>query len=196
MSRVGFCSMLLTLTLLGAPASASSPASGSSPAAATGVTVREEGGVYHVAAMFSTPQPMTVAHAVLTDYEQIPRFMPDVRASRIIERGDGRLVVEQEAVARILFFSKRVRLLLDVESAPATIRFRDRSGESFRRYEGVWTLTERDGHATVSYALTAQPAFDVPEFILTRLLSRDASRMIERLRAEMAARGSVEYRVP
>lgn len=161
------------------------------PAASTQpvpVTVRGERGVYRVAASFATPQPMTIAHAVLTDYEQIPRFMPDVRTSRVVERGTDRAVVEQEAVARVLFFSKQVRLVLEVQEAPASIRFRDRSGQSFVRYEGQWTLGEQDGHAVIGYELLAEPGFDVPEFILTRLLKRDAGRMIDALRTEIAAR--------
>jgi hypothetical protein len=161
------------------------------PAASTQpvpVSVRGDRGVYRVAATFGTPQPMTIAHAVLTDYEQIPRFMPDVRSSRVVERGTGSAVVEQEAVARVLFFSKQVRLVLEVQEAPASIRFRDRSGQSFIRYEGQWTLGEKDGHALIGYELLAEPGFDVPEFILTRLLKRDAGRMIEALRTEIAAR--------
>jgi ribosome-associated toxin RatA of RatAB toxin-antitoxin module len=154
------------------------------------VSVRQQDGVYRVSASFATTQPVGIARAVLTDYEQIPRFMPDVRSSRILERHDDRTVVEQEAVARVLFFSKRVRLVLEVTEAPASIRFRDRSGESFARYEGVWTLSEENGHALVAYELVAQPAFEVPDFILSRLLKRDADRMLDRLRAEIAARGA------
>jgi ribosome-associated toxin RatA of RatAB toxin-antitoxin module len=154
------------------------------------VAVRENGGVYQVSAAFSTSQPAAIARAVLTDYEQIPRYMPDVRTSRILERTDDRVVVEQEAVARMLVFSKRVHLVLEVEEGPAAIRFRDRSGRSFTRYEGTWTLREQDGRAIVTYELTAKPAFDVPEFLLLRLLKRDADRMIERLQAEIPARAS------
>ena len=146
--------------------------------------------MYSVAARFDVPQAAGVALAVLSDYEQIPRFMPDVRSSRVLERGTGRAVVEQEAVARVLFFSKQVRLVLDVQETPATIHFRDRSGASFVRYEGLWTLREQDGHAVVGYELLAEPGFDVPEFILTRLLKRDAGRMIERLQAEITARAA------
>jgi len=40
----------------------------------------------------------------------------------------------------------------------------------------------------VTYELSAKPSFDVPEFLLKRLLKRDASQMIERLKAEVAAR--------
>jgi hypothetical protein len=154
------------------------------------VSVHVERGVYHVAATFTTRQPIAIARAVLTDYERIPRFMPDVRSSRVLERSGDRAVVEQEAVARVLFFSRQVRLVLEVQEAPASIRFRDRSGTSFVRYEGTWTLRDEDGHAVIGYELLAEPGFAVPEFMLTRLLKRDAGRMIERLQAEIAARAA------
>jgi hypothetical protein len=176
--------------LLSAAAS-SVPAASTQPAP---VSVRGDRGIYRVAATFATPQPMAVAHAVLTDYERIPRFMPDVRSSRVLERGADRVVVEQEAVARVLFFSRQVRLVLEVQEGPANIRFRDRSGQSFIRYEGQWTLREQDGHALIGYELLAEPDFDVPEFILTRLLKRDAGRMIERLQAEIADRALADRR--
>jgi hypothetical protein len=173
--------VLLAMSMVCVPAASTQPAP---------VDVRAERGVYHVAATFTTVQPMAVAHTVLTDYERIPRFMPDVRISRILERGIDRAVVEQQAVARVLFFSKQIRLVLDVREAPASICFRDRSGTSFVRYEGKWTLREQDGRAVIAYELLAEPGFEVPEFILTRLLKRDAGRMIERLQAEIAARAA------
>jgi hypothetical protein len=158
------------------------------------VTVREAGGVYTVTAAFATEQPAAVAHGVLTDYEAIPRFMPDVRSSRVLERGDARAVVEQEAVAKVLFFSKTVHLVLDVRETPTTIAFRDRCRSSFIRYEGRWTLRDQGGRTQVTYELTAQPGFDVPGFLLSRLLKRDAGRMIARLRQEIAARGTLAAR--
>jgi hypothetical protein len=172
---------------LAALAAAAAGAAESQPAS---VTVRQEHGVYRVAAAFVTPQPSGVAHDVLTDYEAIPRFMPDVQSSRIIERRAASIVVEQDAIARVLFFSKRIHLVLEVEAGPGLIRFRDRCGRSFTSYEGAWTLSDRDGHAVVTYELLARPAFDVPEFLLTRLLKRDADRMIGQLQAEIAARAA------
>jgi hypothetical protein len=177
--------------LLAALAVAAAGAAESQPAS---VTVRQEGGIYRVAASFVTPQSSAAAHDVLTDYEAIPRFMPDVRSSRIVERRAASIVVEQEAVARVLFFSKRIHLVLEVHAEPGLIRFRDRCGQSFTSYEGVWTLSDRDGHALVTYELQARPAFDVPEFLLTRLLERDADRMIRRLQAEIAARAAAAPR--
>jgi ribosome-associated toxin RatA of RatAB toxin-antitoxin module len=158
------------------------------------VTVREARGVYTVTAAFATEQPAAVVHAVLTDYEAIPRYMPDVRSSRVLERGESRTVIAQEAVAKVLFFSKTVHLVLEVDEAPTTIAFRDRCGSSFTRYEGRWTLREEGGRTQVAYELAAKPAFDVPEFLLSRLLRRDADRMIERLRREITARGQLARR--
>ena len=67
----------------------------------------------------------------------------------------------------MFFFSRRIRLVLEVHAEPGRIRFRDQSGQSFTSYEGIWTLSDRDGHAVVTYELLARPAFDVPEFLLT-----------------------------
>jgi len=152
------------------------------------VTVTEDNGIYNVAATFTVPQAGSFALAALTDYAQIPRFMPEVLTSTVLERVDGRAVVEQEAVARFMMFSKRVHLVLEIHEDRGMIRFRDRCGKSFASYEGVWTIAERDGQTHVTYELSANPSFEVPEFLLKRLLKRDATQMIERLKAEIEAR--------
>jgi carbon monoxide dehydrogenase subunit G len=161
-------------------------------AAATGpdpvVSVRERGGAYVVAARFSVTAPASVVHAVLTDYANIPRFMPGVETSRVLDSVDGVVRVEQEAVSKYMMFSRRVHLVLDVEESPGVIRFRDRCARSFDQYEGAWTIAPGHGITDISYELTARPAFGVPGFVLRRLLDRDARLMINGLRAEIAAR--------
>jgi carbon monoxide dehydrogenase subunit G len=157
-------------------------------APAPDVTVREERGVYSVSARFVVPQPPGVVLGVLTDYERIPAFMPGVKTSTVLERTLGTAVVEQEALSRFMMFSKTVHLVLEIAEGVDTVRFRDRSGRSFTRYEGSWRLCEVTGGTEIRYVLTAQPSFDVPEFVLKRLLKRDSGRMIESLRQEIAAR--------
>ena len=152
------------------------------------VTVREAEGTYSVTASFAVSQPASAAISTLTDYERIPRFMPDVRSSQVLVRSEDHVVVEQEALARFMMFSKAVHVVLEIQLTPGAIRFRDRCGRSFSLYEGSWTISERDGYTAVTYELSARPSFDVPQFVLTRLLKRDATRMIERLQQEIAAR--------
>lgn len=160
--------------------------------AAPSVMVAEERGVYTVTARFLVDQPPAVVLSVLTDYEQIPRFMPDVRASIVRERGDRRVVVEQEAVSGVMMFSKRVHLILEIDEQPGALLFRDRCGRSFSHYEGAWRLAELGARTEVRYELTAAPSFEVPGFMLKRLLRRDSAEMIERLTREIDARGELD----
>jgi len=154
------------------------------------VTVTEDQGVYSVSARFLVERSPAIALAVLTDYEQIPRFMPGVETSIVLERGVGRAVVEQHAVSRLMMFRKHVHLVLEIIEGTDALEFRDRSGASFTRYEGRWRLCAENGSTEISYELTAQPGFDVPEFVLKRLLIRDSARMIDGLRREILARAS------
>jgi carbon monoxide dehydrogenase subunit G len=154
------------------------------------VTVVEQQGVYTVVARFMVDRPAAVALAVLTDYEQIPRFMPGVRTSIVRERSAGRAIVEQEAMSTVMMFSKRVHLVLEIDESADTLIFRDRCGRSFVRYEGAWRVSEQNGRTALTYELTAEPSFEVPGFLLKRLLRRDSTQMIERLQREIATRGT------
>ena len=157
------------------------------------LTVHEARGVYTVVARFTVDQSPSTSLTVLTDYEQIPRFMPGVRTSTVLERTAGHVVVEQEAISSIMMFSKRVHLVLEIDEHLDALLFRDRCGRSFARYEGAWRVSAENGHTTITYELTADPSFDIPGFVITRLLRRDASQMIERLKAEIAARAIPDH---
>jgi ribosome-associated toxin RatA of RatAB toxin-antitoxin module len=150
--------------------------------------VTEAGGVYTVAASFAVSEPPDTVMAVLTDYARIPKFMPDVEVSRVLERTATGAIVEQEALSRFMLFSKRIYLVLDVHESDRMLRFRDRCGRSFTSYEGSWTLGEHDSLTVVDYRLAARPSFEVPGFVLKRLLKRDAADLIDRITAEIASR--------
>src|SRR5687768_15958413 len=113
-------------------------------APAPNVTVREERGVYSVSARFVVPETPSAALAVLRDYENIPRFLPDVTSSVVRERSAGRAVVEQEAVSRMMGFSRKVHLVLVIAEETGAIRFHDRCGRSFEKYEGSWRVSATD----------------------------------------------------
>jgi carbon monoxide dehydrogenase subunit G len=155
------------------------------------VSVRNTGdGLYAIAATFTVPEPAEVVKAVLTDYPNIPRFMPGVRTSRVLEQAAGRVRLEQEAVSKFMMFSRTVHLVLDVEETASTIHFRDGCHKSFLVYEGSWTLSPQESGTTLTYELTTKPAFNVPAMVLKRLLERDSREMIDGLRAEISSRGS------
>ena len=181
-SIVRLTGLLIATVLAGAPLMAS---------AVGGVIVQEQRGAYRVTARFQVPESPAAVLAVLTDYEQIPRFMPEVKTSMVRSRSGGRVMVEQEAEARTLMFSKRIRLLLDIHETVDGLSFVDRAGASFTEYEGSWRLVAADGQTEVIYELRARPGFDVPRFVLARAMRKDATRMIAQLQAEIAARAAV-----
>lgn len=162
-----------------------------STAEAPRIDVVDDAGVFRVNASFIVAAPARAVAAVLTDYERIPEFMPGVTTSQVLSRTDGGLVVEQEATAKFMMFSKRVHLVLEVSEDGNTIRFRDRCGRSFKTYEGAWILTQTNAATTVAYRLSAKPSFEVPGFVLKRLLKRDAAAMIDRLKAEITGRADL-----
>ncbi len=174
--------LLLALAAAVAPATA---AAGQAPPV---VSVRSAGGVYTVDARFEIAAPPETVRDVLTDYAGIPRFMPDVRKSIVRERDGARVLVEQEATSKMLLFSKTIHLLLDVHEGAHVLTFRDTCGTSFTRYAGAWTLAAGGTGTSVTYTLTAKPAFSVPPFMIKRLLDSNARDTIDALRAESALR--------
>jgi carbon monoxide dehydrogenase subunit G len=180
--------MVMVRTLLTMVAALAATIVFASPAGEPQISVVETAGVYRVTASFTVAAPTATVATVLTDYERIPQFMPGVKTSQVRSRTDAGLVVEQEAIAKFMMFSKRVHLVLDVSADGGTIRFRDRCGKSFEIYEGAWRLSGARGRTTVIYELSAKPTFEVPGFALKRLLKRDAAVMIERLTAEIVSR--------
>lgn len=178
--RLFFCALIVAM-IGGATSAADEPP----------VTVTESAGVYRVVASFSVAQAPAAAIAVLTDFERIPNYVPDMKTSTVLERNDNGTVVEQEAVAKFMMFSKRIHLILHVSETAGTITFRDKCGRSFAVYEGSWVVTPAGDGATITYRLAAKPSFDVPGMVLKRLLKRDASDLIGRIKAEIVARGNV-----
>ncbi len=59
----------------------------------------------------------------VTDYPGLPRFMPGIRACRVLDRSaleavGEQLVVEQKGVFKMLLFAQSMDVLLDIEHQP------------------------------------------------------------------------------
>jgi hypothetical protein len=129
------------------------------------LTAQETAGVDGLKGRFYVAADPAVAWGVLTDYERIPRFVSSMKVSRIELREDPQdLLLTQEAEGGILFFTKRVHVLLKVHETPmTTIDFEDVDNRDFSLYRGSWTITPcPQGGVSVVYQLNAHRKFDVP----------------------------------
>jgi hypothetical protein len=186
--RLDVCRLVVVAAALSMSLASQATAASSEDQDDCRVTVTNRHGVFTVTASFTAPQAPAVARNVLTDYASIPTYMPQVRRSVVLERTERRAVIEQEAVARFLLFSKRIHLVLEVQEEPAALRFRDIRGQSFVEYHGAWHIEPAAGGTLVRYELTAKPGFAVPDGLLQRLLRRDAVQMLTGLRRQIAQR--------
>jgi hypothetical protein len=180
--RGPFCSVAVVLLLATSRADAAAPS--------VSVVVRAAADDrYVVEAAFDVSASPEVAWGVLTDYDRTSDFVKSVTRSVVRERGPAHIVVEQDGVARVLFFSRRAQVVLWVTEEPhRAIRFRDICARDFKSYEGRWELSPRPGGVRVSYALSAALKSQKPAFLMRGGMQRSTQDLLEQVRTEMGRR--------
>jgi len=84
------------------------------------VDVRRSGRRFEAAAVLDLAADVRTVWETITDYDALPRFMPGIRACRVLERGTTangveNLVVEQQGEFRFLLFAQAMTVLLNIE---------------------------------------------------------------------------------
>jgi len=145
---------------------------------------------YTVEGVFLVKASSAAVWGALTDYDHIDRFVPSMRQSRVVEtRPDGSLIVEQEAVGSILFFSKAVHVRLEVRrDDQEELRFQDLVRKDFRRNAGSWRVRSLGAGSEVTYRLVAVPGFAAPSVMLRRGFKRGAKDLLDQVRVEILRR--------
>jgi len=135
---------------------------------------------------------------VLNDYENMPRFVPDILATRLISAGAGRKRVEIDGVARLLFLEYPTRTILDVMYLPdGSITLNSVAGNLAIR--GVVRVHDNGTYTRVDYQVRMTPDFWLPPLIGDFLISRQIKRQFEGMVSEMHRRADdrqVEGRAP
>src|SRR5512144_1945982 len=83
------------------------------------VDVRRSGRRFEAEAVLDLAADAQAVWGTITDYGALPRFMPGIRACRVLGQvksadGSERLVVEQEGVFRFLLFAQDMKVLLNI----------------------------------------------------------------------------------
>ena len=124
---------------------------------------------------------------VLNDYENMPRFVPDILATRLISAGAGRKRVEIEGVARLLFLEYPTRTILDVMYLPdGSITLNSVAGNL--AIHGVVRVHGNGTYTRVDYQVRMTPDFWLPPLIGDFLISRQIKRQFEGMVSEMHRR--------
>jgi ribosome-associated toxin RatA of RatAB toxin-antitoxin module len=130
-----------------------------------------------ISAKLRIPQPVEQIWKVLTDYEALADFIPNLAKSRLIEHPDGGIRLEQVGSQRLLNFNFCARVVLDLEEYfPKEINFRMVEGD-FKGFSGSWCLEPcslgEHMETNLCYTIQVWPKLTMPISIIENRLSKN-----------------------
>ena len=132
-------------------------------------------GVRRLAVQLRTDQTVDHLWQVLTDYEGLSKFIPNLSSSKLIERSENRVTLAQVGSQQLVLglkFSAQVKLELTEHRPEGLLRFRMLRGD-FRRFEGAWRLQAVSDQTLVLYELTVQGCLGMPVALIEQRLRQD-----------------------
>ncbi|TMH05290.1 MAG: cyclase/dehydrase [Betaproteobacteria bacterium] len=150
---------------------------------------RESGTVYEIHTsgfVQATPQQVW---KVLTDYNRMHEFVPNLRLSRLLSRNGTEAVVEERGSLGFLFLTQDVRLVVKVLETPFSAIDITLVEGDMKQYSSHWEIapaTENGASGTrITYSGSMMPNFFVPPFLGTVLIRRDVKNMVDAVIAEI-----------
>jgi carbon monoxide dehydrogenase subunit G len=186
MSPSAFPGFLIARFLLFAAALATAPV-----ALAQTVTAHREGEAVLVEAFDDIDATPQQAWEVLTDYEGLSRFIPDMTESRVIMRNGNSVLVDQKGSASLFLLRRPVQVRLEIVESPCEWVTSRAVGGSFKEMDGRYDLRPQGGTLRFTYHGRIVPDFWVPDFMeaaaVRRAVSRQFGAMVNEIRRRVAA---------
>lgn len=167
----------------------SSPAIKAAPA--PDIRVQDQDGTIVVDITYHLPVNQRIAWEVLTDFDAMADFVPNMERSRILERDGKRMIVEQKGQARVGILSFSYDSKREIELTPyQTLHSRALSGT---KINSTTTLAPAGNNATVlSYRAIAVPDLPVPSSVITSSLSDILENQFKAMEQEMESRAKAD----
>ena len=183
-SMVPRAASVATLALaLSAPCSAEVPD--------VSIRTARDGEFITVAASAVMKVDQRVAWAVLSDYDHLARFIPDMKSSRVVSRDGNRLRVEQKGEMGFFFYKEPVDMLLEVhEEPPSRITARGLEG-NIKGLETRYELRPTVAGIRLDYAGRFVPGFSIPPLIGMPIMNRLIERRFRAMVVEIQRRDAL-----
>ncbi len=117
--------------------------------------------------------------AVLTAYEQLAEFIPNLTYSHVVQRQNEYLLLHQKGNIWLPLYRRKAEVVLRVEESSAKDRvsfralrdLRDFEGvhQDFVVYEGGWSVQKVAQGTLIFYQATVEPNFWIPNWALAEL---------------------------
>jgi hypothetical protein len=123
---------------------------------------------------------LPVVWRILTGYDRMEEFVPDLVSCRVLSRNGNEVIIEQFGNARFLFMSRSIHLIVRATEQPmSSIDIALISGD-MKHYESRWELVPvpETGGTKVLYTGRMMPNFYVPGILGTNIIRGDIERMM------------------
>jgi len=141
-------------------------------------------------AAISIPCSVEQVWQVLTDYDNLADFIPNLTTSRRLESSEPGTLLEQVGSQCFLNIQFCARVVLNmVEQFPHQIGFTMVEGD-FKSFEGAWKLESDEASLSVThlvYEVTICPPRAIPAMLIERHLRRDLAQNLQAIRQQAIA---------
>ena len=145
--------------------------------------------IFTVKAGMTVDAPVHRAWQVLTDYDRLAEFVPELTSSQLIAREGNICIVAQEGFGRFLFIKQKIHLLVRIAETPFAGLAVTLVKGNMHEYRADWTLTPIDADATrIDYDAVIAPMFYVPSLFGAALMKSDLRTMLAAVAREMTSR--------
>jgi ribosome-associated toxin RatA of RatAB toxin-antitoxin module len=130
--------------------------------------------------------PVERVWQVLTDYEKLADFIPNLSKSSRIPHPDGGIRLEQIGVQNLRIVTFSARVVLDMaEEFQSAIRFHMVEGD-FKAFSGAWLLqpmpANESGGTRLTYCLEVWPKPAIPVIAIEQRLRKDLPANLKAIR--------------
>jgi len=151
-------------------------------------TLQLQGRERRISATIQIPSPMRAVWSVITQYEALPQFIPNLVLSRQLSGQNGKILIEQVGQQTVfnVNFSARVVLAME-EDFPNAIRFQMVEGD-FKSFTGAWLLasTEAGAGTALTYTVDILPKLTTPIRLVECRLRMDLPVNLLAIRQQVA----------
>jgi len=152
--------------------------------------------MYEVDATAMVAAPLPKVWRVLTGYERMSEFVPDLESCKVLSRNGNEVIIEQFGVARFLFMSKAIHLIVRATEQPmSSIDISLISGD-MKHYESKWELVPmpETGGTKIIYSGRLLPNFYVPGILGANMIRHDIEHMMTAVVARIERRDDAAKR--
>jgi len=132
-----------------------------------------------------------IAWEVLSDYDNLAQFIPDMKSSRVVSRDANRVLVEQKGEFGFFFYRQPVDVVLEVVEEPRRRIDARRISGNIRDLETHYELKASDAGVKLDYVGRFIPEFSVPALFGMPMVRRIVERRFRAMVEEIVRRDAV-----